>query len=77
MASQPELSVRALRALPLAVQRRTMLLWLRSHSVADISFSVVESAVKLLYHDAPARVNLTQDRWIRRRQGTIFIQPSP
>ena len=37
-----DLAVKKLRALPVALQRRAILNWLRSHDVAEISFDVVE-----------------------------------
>lgn len=68
-------SVEKLRALPVALQRRTILKWLRSHHVADIGYEVIERVRSLLNHDGRiAKVNLPQDRHVRRRAGKIFIE---
>jgi tRNA(Ile)-lysidine synthase len=65
-----ELSVVKLRALPVALQRRGILKWLRVHNVAN----VVENVRALLDRDSPvAKTNLPQDRHVRRRAKKIFI----
>jgi tRNA(Ile)-lysidine synthase len=69
------LSVAKLRALPVAVQRRGILKWLRAHNVANVGFDVVESVRGLLDYDSRvAKINLPQDRHVRRRTGKIFIE---
>ena len=74
-AAHLDLSVAELRDLPIALQRREILKWLRSRKVANVGFDVVESVRSLLNHDAPAaKVNLSQDRHVRRRAGKIFIE---
>jgi tRNA(Ile)-lysidine synthase len=73
--SDVELSVANLRALPVALQRRAILKWLRAQKVSEIGFDVVERVRSLADHDAgPAKVNLPQDRHARRRAGRIFIE---
>ncbi len=72
-AKGPELSVKALRAVPLAQQRRTLLRWLQGLGVKDISFADVEAVRGLLEKVIPAKVNLSAGRFARRRAGTIFI----
>ena len=69
-----ELSVARLRALPIALQRRAILKWLRAQNVSEIGFEVIER-VRLLLNPATrvAKVNLAQDRHARRRVGKIFI----
>jgi tRNA(Ile)-lysidine synthase len=70
-----DLSVARLRDLPIALQRREILKWLRARKITNIGFDVVESVRSLLNHDAPvAKVNLPQDRHVRRRAGKIFIE---
>lgn len=70
-----DLSVEKLRALPVALQRRTILKWLRDEKVAEIGFDLVERIRSLLERDARiAKINLSQDRHVRRRAGKIFIE---
>jgi tRNA(Ile)-lysidine synthetase-like protein len=69
-----ELPVKTLRACPVAQQRRTILRWLQSRGVKDISFADVESVRALLTQREPAKVNLSANRFARRRSGKIFIE---
>jgi tRNA(Ile)-lysidine synthase len=70
-----ELSVPKLRGLPVALQRRATLKWLRSHNISDIGFDTIERVRSLADRDAlTAKVNLPRDRHARRRAGKIFIQ---
>jgi tRNA(Ile)-lysidine synthase len=74
-ATDVDLSVAKLRDLPIALQRREILKWLRTRKITNVGFDVVESVRSLLNHDAPvAKVNLPQDRHVRRRAGKIFIE---
>jgi tRNA(Ile)-lysidine synthase len=74
-ATNADLSVAKLRELPVALQRREILKWLRARKITNVGFDVVESVRSLLNHDAPvAKVNLPQDRHVRRRSGKIFIE---
>ena len=69
------LSVTELRALPIALQRRGILRWLRSQNIPDVGFDVIERVRSLADRDARiAKVNLSQDRHGRRRAGKIFIE---
>jgi tRNA(Ile)-lysidine synthase len=69
------LSVKELRVLPAALQRRQILKWLRSQKIADVGFDVVERIRSLLDPAARvAKVNLPRDRHVRRRTGKIFIE---
>lgn len=70
-----QFSVARLRALPVALQRRAILKWLRAQKISDISFDVIERVRSLADHDAAtAKVNLPQDRHARRRAGRIFVE---
>lgn len=70
-----DLAVDKLRALPIALQRRTILNWLRAQNVAGIGYEVVERVRSLLNHGGQiAKVNLPQDRHVRRRAKKIFIE---
>ena len=74
-ATDLDLSVAKLGDLPIALQRREILKWLRTRKITNVGFDVVESVRSLLNHDAPvAKVNLPQDRHVRRRAGKIFIE---
>lgn len=73
-ANGPELAVKALRAAPLAQQRRTLLRWLQGRGVKDISFADVEAVRGLLEKNVPAKVNLSAGKFARRRAGKIFVE---
>jgi len=67
-------SVPRLRALPIALQRRAILKWLRAQNISDLGFDVIERVRSLADREAPiAKVNLPKDRHARRRAGKIFI----
>jgi tRNA(Ile)-lysidine synthase len=67
--------VARLRALPVALQRRAILKWLRAQKISEISFDLIERVRSLADHDAAtAKVNLPQDRHARRRAGRIFVE---
>jgi tRNA(Ile)-lysidine synthase len=70
-----DLSVAKLRKLPVALQRREILKWLRTRKIANVGFDVVESVRSLVDRDTRiAKVNLPQDRHVRRRAGKIFLE---
>jgi len=69
-----ELSVRELSALPLALKRRLIHLWLQARNVSDVSFDDVEAVRSMLENQRRAKVNLSQGRHARRRAGRIFIE---
>jgi tRNA(Ile)-lysidine synthase len=73
--SDIELSVAKLRALPVALQRRAIFKWLRAQNVSEVGFDVIEKIRSVLEPAARvAKVNLAQDRHVRRRAGRIFIE---
>ena len=68
------LSAANLRALPVALQRRAILKWLRAQKVSEVGFDVIERVRSLIDPTVSvAKVNLAQDRHARRRSGKIFI----
>jgi len=70
-----EFRVADLRALPVALQRRAILKWLRVQKVSEVGFELIERVRSLADRDAPiAKVNLPRDRHVRRRAGKIFIE---
>lgn len=70
-----DLSVVKLRALPIALQRRALLKWLRTQNISDIGFEAIERVRSLADPSARiAKVNLSQNRHARRRAGKIFIE---
>jgi tRNA(Ile)-lysidine synthase len=73
--SDVELSVAHLRALPIALQRRVIFKWLRTQTISEVGFDLVERVRSLLHPAAgPAKTNLAQSRHVRRRTGRIFIE---
>ena len=73
--AEAALSVAELRDLPIALQRREILKWLRTWKITNVGFDLVESVRSLLDHESRvAKVNLPQDRHVRRRAGKIFIE---
>ena len=70
-----DLSVVKLRALPIALQRRALLKWLRAQNVSDVGFDAIERVRSLADRDTRiAKVNLPGNRHARRRAGKIFIE---
>jgi tRNA(Ile)-lysidine synthase len=70
-----DLSLLRLRALPVALQRRAILKWLRAQNISDIGFEVIEDIRALFDRDAQtAKVNLPGSRHVRRRAGRIFLE---
>ena len=74
-ANDDDLVVAKVRDLPVARQRREILKWLRARKITNVGFDVVEDVRSLLDHESRvAKVNLPQDRHVRRRAGKIFIE---
>ena len=73
LANARELSVGELRGLPLAIQRRVLLAWLRGRGVAEIGFEEVER-VRALLAGRVAKVNLPGAKHARRRAGRLFVE---
>jgi tRNA(Ile)-lysidine synthase len=70
-----QLSVGQLRALPVALQRRAILKWLRAQNIAEVGFDVIERIRSLIDPAAPvAKINLANDQHARRRAGRIFVE---
>jgi len=70
-----DLSVVKLRTLPIALQRRALLRWLRAQNVADVGFDAIERVRSLADPDTHiAKVNLPENRHARRRSGKIFLE---
>ena len=68
------LEVPSLRAMPVALQRRLIHLWLQRHAIASVGFAEVES-VRSLLGSRGAKVNLPGGLCARRREKRIFIAP--
>ncbi|MGI9087895.1 MAG: tRNA lysidine(34) synthetase TilS [Chthoniobacterales bacterium] len=67
--------LRDARALPIALQRRTVHHWLGKNAVSEISFELIESVRALLDSNSRiAKVNLPGNRHARRRAGKFFIE---
>jgi tRNA(Ile)-lysidine synthase len=70
-----ELSVANLRGLPIALQRRAILKWLRRQNISEVGFDVIERVRSLLDPTVEvAKINLARDRHARRRAGKIFVE---
>lgn len=70
-----DVSVKELRKRPLAFQRRQILKWLRAQNVSEIGFELIERVRSLLDPATRiAKVNLAQDRHVRRRAGRLFLE---
>jgi tRNA(Ile)-lysidine synthase len=70
-----DLSVPKLRALPVALQRRTILKWLRAQNISEVGFDVIERVRSLADQEVSiAKVNLPRDRHARRRAGKFFVE---
>lgn len=70
-----DLAVAELRELPVALQRRRILKWLRTQDVPNVGFDIVENVRALLDHNSRvSKINLPQDRHVRRRAKQIFIE---
>ena len=71
-----ELSVSALRKMPLAQQRRRIQGWLRKSGVPEVGFEQVETVRSLLLpgQNVPAKVNLPGNWHARRRAGKLFLE---
>jgi tRNA(Ile)-lysidine synthase len=70
-----DLSVAKLRSLPVALQRRAILKWLRAQNISDVDFDVIERIRSLADHETRiAKVNLPRGRHARRRAGKIFVE---
>ena len=70
------LDTKFLLTTPIAMQRRTLHAWMQHHGVPLISFELIESIRALLPPQSPvAKGNLPGGRWVRRRAGTLFIEP--
>ena len=70
-----DLSVAKLRALPIALQRRAILKWLRAQNISNVGFDAIERVRSLADRDTGiGKVNLPKNRHARRRAGRIFIE---
>ena len=70
-----EVSLRLFRKQDCAVQRRWAREWLRAQGIADVGCREVEEVRLLAVRSgAPAKINLSQGRFARRRAGVLFIE---
>lgn len=70
-----ELSVPALRKMPVAQQRRLIFAWLKKMEIPDTGFREVESVRALATDPAsPAKINLPGNRHARRHAKVLFIE---
>jgi tRNA(Ile)-lysidine synthase len=74
MQNKPEIDVRELRKLPVAIQRRTIHAWLRHQKIKDCGFDEIEGVRSLLNRVQIAKINLPHGLFCRRRAGHLFLQ---
>lgn len=75
LAASGPLTLKPLRALSVAVQRRALRDWLRASGVSDIGFDLIERVRDLLEPSGRvAKTNLPRDHHVRRRAGKLFIE---
>jgi tRNA(Ile)-lysidine synthase len=74
LTTQPELAVKKIAALSVALQRRAIRRWLGRQGIVDLAFDDIENVRQLLVGGAPAKINLPRDRHARRRAGKIFLE---
>jgi tRNA(Ile)-lysidine synthase len=65
-----------LRELPIALQRRWILAWLRAQGLSEIGYEEVEAVRRLGETERPAKVNIAGGHHVRRRAGRIFLEES-
>lgn len=71
----PRLNVIELRKLPVPLQRRAIVDWLRLNRVPNAGFDLVENVRSLLEPSSlSSKINVPGDRHVRRRAKTIFIE---
>ncbi len=75
-APSESLSCESLRAMPIALRRRTVLRWLREQMVPEPGFTETERVLSLLNIEGPAKVNLPGGWHARRRNKLIFLEPA-
>jgi tRNA(Ile)-lysidine synthase len=69
------LSMKEFQGLPIALQRRAILKWLRAQNVSEIGFELIERVRSLLDPGSrTAKTNLPKNRHVRRRAGNLFIE---
>jgi tRNA(Ile)-lysidine synthase len=66
--------VRELRALPIALQRRIIRQWLSRLEIPDVGFEEIEAVRALVEREKPAKTNLPQDHFCRRKEGRLFLE---
>lgn len=71
---QGKLSVKAMRLLPDALQRRVIREWLLNSGISGTGYREIEEIRALIPSGSKiAKINLPNDRHVRRREGKIFI----
>lgn len=71
---QERLFLPKLRNLPESVQRRALFLYLLDSGIPDLSSNLITRCLTLLDPEAPAKVNLPGDQFLRRRSSRIFVE---
>lgn len=69
-----QISVAKLRTLHPAIQREVLKKWLAGMGIANIGFNEIEATRQLLNSKDPAKINLPQNRHVRRKAGWLFVE---
>lgn len=72
--SAETLDAKAIKGLPVALQRRAVFAWLQRSGIADIAFDDVEAVRTLATELKPAKVNLAGKKHARRTTGKLRIE---
>jgi tRNA(Ile)-lysidine synthase len=68
------ISVREIGALPVALQRRVIYRWLNRMEIPDVGFAEIEAVRALVEREKPAKTNLPEDQFCRRKEGRLFLE---
>lgn len=71
---QGRLYLPSLESLAKALQRIVIHRYLSEQGISNISKELVESAVKMLDKDQPAKLNLPKGKFLRRRQQRVYVE---
>lgn len=75
IAAEPEMDVKRLREMPVPLRNRLIFQWFRNHGVGDCGYEEVCRVAEVLLSDArPAKANLPGNRYVRRKEGRLFLE---
>jgi len=74
--SQGRLFIPKIQELHPALQHIALRDYLKYHAVSNISYSLLDQCLNLLSDTSTAKVNLPGDRYFRRKEKRLFIEPN-